>query len=464
MIHRLSARLLEPVWIYGIFGSLCGVALVFVTPPFQVPDEPHHFYRAYQVSEGDLVSRIVPDGQFAGGSLPRSLARTTTNLMGDLAFHPDKKYSVSWLDAAFEIELAPEQKSFYGFPNTALYSPVSYLPQAAAIAVGRIFEPAPVVLFYLARLAALAFAVLLGCWTLHIVPFFRWTLLLLLMMPMTLFLSASVSADVVTNSLSIAFFGSVLRGLADRLAPVSNTRKLEWAGLFVLVTLAKSAYVVLGLLVFLIPSERFGSRRRHIAFLAIFFAVGFGAFAGWSTLANSVYVPFHPEQHTDIHEQLRLVLADPWRFVKIVTHAFIYRQEEYRHMFVGVLGWLDTHLPGWLLDAYALLLLAAAVCDGRSDLRLEQARRAIVCVTAAAGLFAVSLSLYCLWSAVGSPVLDSIQGRYFIPIAPVVLLVLYNATLVGALKKRMKAAIVLSSLVVTWAFVIHRLFERYYWL
>jgi Predicted membrane protein (DUF2142) len=33
-------------------GLAGGLLLVFVTPPFQVPDEPAHFFRAYQVATG----------------------------------------------------------------------------------------------------------------------------------------------------------------------------------------------------------------------------------------------------------------------------------------------------------------------------------------------------------------------------------------------------------------------------
>lgn len=462
MIHRLTARFFEPEWIYGIFGSLCGLVLVFITPPFQVPDEPNHFYRAYQVSRGELAGQIAPGGTYVGGLLPASLAQTVAHLDRDIRFHPEQKVSVSWLKDALAMDLEPEREAFLGFSNTVLYSPVSYAPQAAAIALGRVFDPSPIVLFYSARIAALAFAVLLGCWTLHIVPFFRWPLLLLLLMPMTLFLSASVSADVVTNALSIAFFASILRGLADPAGPVSRARKVEWVALFVLVTLAKTVYVLLGLLVFLIPAGRFGSQRRQLVFLVIFFLIGGVAFAGWSHFANFTYVPFHPDKHTDIHEQLRLVLADPAGFVGIAARAFLYQHEAYRYMFVGVLGWLDTYLPDWLLNGYALLLLLAAAFDGHAGVKMGLVRRTWVCAIGVAGLLGVSLSLYCLWSAVGSPVLDSIQGRYFIPLAPVLLLVLYNATLADRIKPWIKVAIVVPSLVLTWAITVHRLIDRYY--
>src|SRR5215207_4616714 len=68
---------------------LCGLALVLVvlcliTPPFQIPDEHRHFFRAYQLSEGVLFPyRIRSDMEEGttvqalhttiGGSLPRAV-------------------------------------------------------------------------------------------------------------------------------------------------------------------------------------------------------------------------------------------------------------------------------------------------------------------------------------------------------------------------------------------------------
>ena len=45
-----AAKMFLPLaWIFGTLFAL-------ITPPFQVPDEFQHFYRAYQVSEGRLTA------------------------------------------------------------------------------------------------------------------------------------------------------------------------------------------------------------------------------------------------------------------------------------------------------------------------------------------------------------------------------------------------------------------------
>jgi len=68
---------------------------------------------------------------------------------------------------------------FTDFPNTALYSPLCYAPQALAIFIGRTIGLNPLIIFYLARIAALAcwIAALYVC--IRIIPAYKWLLAML---------------------------------------------------------------------------------------------------------------------------------------------------------------------------------------------------------------------------------------------------------------------------------------------
>ena len=50
---------------------LFGLLFALLIPPFQSPDEPNHFYRAWQVSEGHFFPE--KKGDRLGGMLPASL-------------------------------------------------------------------------------------------------------------------------------------------------------------------------------------------------------------------------------------------------------------------------------------------------------------------------------------------------------------------------------------------------------
>ena len=52
-----------------------GLLVIFITPPFQVPDEINHFYRAWQLSEGQFLP--VKNDARVGGFIPKSVDSLT---------------------------------------------------------------------------------------------------------------------------------------------------------------------------------------------------------------------------------------------------------------------------------------------------------------------------------------------------------------------------------------------------
>ena len=61
------------VLLIGLLGSL---AFSILTPPFQVPDEQQHFYRAYQLSTLDLTGTRMD--KRLGAILPSALPETVS--------------------------------------------------------------------------------------------------------------------------------------------------------------------------------------------------------------------------------------------------------------------------------------------------------------------------------------------------------------------------------------------------
>jgi hypothetical protein len=56
-VNRLGHAIATTYLITALVG---GVVMVFLSPPFQAPDEPNHFFRAQALSEGYLVARSQP--------------------------------------------------------------------------------------------------------------------------------------------------------------------------------------------------------------------------------------------------------------------------------------------------------------------------------------------------------------------------------------------------------------------
>ena len=192
-------RLTTPEWCFLLVGTLYGLGFTFITPPFQVPDEGHHFMRAFSVSELSIVNEVVRK-RLVGASLPESVWATATHTLGDLPFHPERKIDPSLVRSYLSTPLDPANRKFVDFRNTALYSPVPYVPQVIAIWVVRLAGGSPLVMMYAARLLTLAAWLAIMFWAIRICPIYKWLLSTICLIPVSVFVAASMSADAMTNA------------------------------------------------------------------------------------------------------------------------------------------------------------------------------------------------------------------------------------------------------------------------
>jgi uncharacterized membrane protein len=206
-ISKIITRLQSPEIIFLLFGLFFGTILVFVTPPFQAPDEGAHFKRAYQISSGQIVAK-KRNGS-VGGVIPLSITKLENYFMR-LA---DKKTKITYQEIIdkMSIDLDPTETFFGHFPNTSLYSPVPYLPQSIGIAIGRLLNFHTLNLLYLGRLLNLICWTLLTYLAIKITPILKWIFVLLSLMPMTIFLAASLSADPILISASFLLIACTLK-------------------------------------------------------------------------------------------------------------------------------------------------------------------------------------------------------------------------------------------------------------
>lgn len=396
-------------------GLLYGLVFVFATPPFQVPDEPAHFYRAYAVSEGNPSARRA--GEDLGALLPASLEELGAAYKEELAFHSERRVAPERIVRDLAVPLEPERRRFVDYRSSAQFTPVPYLPQAAGIAVARWLGAPALGLLYAARLANLLAGTALIALALRRMPSFPWLMTMLALTPMAIFLRGSASADTLT--MAAAF---LLAGTAARLAWAEEARG-GWGDVAILTAcsaalcLSKPVYVTLAFLVLLIPAARFPGGRKGPALL-LFAAVTAAAFGVGMATAGAVDVPVRLDAPVDRDRQIESALAEPFRVAWIITEDYLRMGRRYAAQVVGQLGWLDANLPKPLLWGYAFLLGLLVVFDVRRTVAVHLWQRLLLLLVALATLALVSASQYATWTPYGADYVEGIQGRYFIPLAP----------------------------------------------
>jgi uncharacterized membrane protein len=444
-----------PEKIYVVLALVFGLALVFITPPLQVPDEHDHLNRAYQLAEFNIF-------QF-DSTVPASLIQLF-DTFGGMNFNTIKKTSIDEILSQRKVELNPQVRSAI-FARPFIFP---YFPQALGMFIGKMFNCSPVMLLYMGRTFNLLFSIGLIYFAIRTAPFFKWIFFLLALMPMTLFLCASLSKDAMIISLSFLLIALLLRFAYDQHKKINIQDLVVLFAISFLVATSRSVYAILIGMFLLIPVYRIGSLKKYIIIfmsliITVFLATQIGALkplfqpkAAASTqstmnlplsldaLSAPTPTPIERFERSDrinfpkgvnFIEQKQFILNNPIQYLGIVFNSvFISMRTFHLDSFIGIMGWLNKPLPKWHINFYLLILIITAFLLSNNDIKIGLTNKLIILAMFTAGVIYIETGLYLTWNPVGQNYIHDVQGRYFIPCAPLFLLLLYNTSLEKYLK------------------------------
>ncbi len=387
--RRVNARLerarLE--YVFLVLALVGGTAQVFIVPPLQVPDEGDHWFRAWAMTNGQLTTD--PAGAV---TLPGSFARLAdfyAGLISDTQVLPaslNGQPGFTGYDDLFNDTASSDAIEVVS--RAANYGPVGYLPQAAGVGLGRLMGASPLASFYLARLANLFAAVLLFFFAIRLAPFGKQLVMLLALLPMTMFQLASVSPDAITIS-GAFLFTSLLLWASTRptLRGLDSALVIAAAAVFLNI---KPGYGALALLVLLLRPSQLGGRRKLLALLAatVFVVVGFTLLTYYLTGAAA-------RVDTDVGARngLILVIREPFEFLAILWSNLQNHLLKWTLESVGVLGWLTVALPT-ALYLFVLLTGIAFFFGREEEVGLQTGQRMLLAAVAVATFVSMAIVLF----------------------------------------------------------------------
>lgn len=426
-----------------------GILLVFLTPPIQSADENSHFTRAVMVSEGNFGTRF--DGTTRGQDVPASLVAYVEAHMSLLPVSaPAYTYS-RWYEDSHAVTNA-EDTILHSYSGQSL-SPLYYIPQTIGIWVGKaLYSLTPnqfnwPAALYFARLGNLVFYILVFTWAMRVAPQFASTLGFLSATPMGVGLAASCSYDVLVILSAVGFFAAVVAA-ANRQGAIS---KFHYA-LIVLLAFAvghcKAVYAPVLLSLFMLWKPM---GFRSFAILAV--VSGVAAIAGVIFSSVVFGLPSDPSLQKAIDAQTDFVSDNLLAMPELVLRSFREFQDFYFVSGLGNLGWLNATFPLPFLVVWWGVGLIAVAADAISGSLPQRFVSAFVFLGGAViALFALFVAMYISWTSlttgIGAPRIDSVQGRYLLPLVPFVLAAL--ALVAGSvLQQRPTLALSLARLQVT---------------
>lgn len=438
-------------WLFPAVVVILGLFYMLVLTPFSAPDESAHFASAYRLSSQLMGKKAVADQAFlsqANEMERERISRGANVLVREQDDRPGFYTGVGRstyklvLTELFSMDKSQGETVRYEIPvNT---TPVVYLPQAAGITLARLLNFGYVPLVYLGRLFNLLAFAAMAALAVHIMPFKKELLKTVACLPMTLHLAASFSYDGAFIGLAMLFVAWCFY-LAYEKEQVTVRDTVVLGLLLVLFEPGKIVYLPLAGLCLLIPQEKFGSKRRYFisaAFVAFFTVaavvlVNRVVLSVWSTQTES-YVGWSEAAGYTLQD----VLERPFEIFLVYYETMITQFDYYLStMLGGYLGNLDPELyvPGICLWILWYALFVSAIRREGEEAPIKGGQKLFILLLVFLSVCLVLASMLLGWTPRNLTYITGVQGRYFIPLLPLVLLSLFDKRLMIGVDLRKSA-------------------------
>lgn len=391
---------------YFIIAMLLGTCYLFLMPLFTQSDEPAHYLRAYELSNGYFTTPYYDEGH--GNYFDQSII--------DSIYNNDKQREYKTYEDMLDIskiQVNKEDKEFLSI-SASNYSIINYIPHTIGILIGKLFRLNPYFCGLTGRFFSLLFCVSLGALGIKLLPegkFFAFTLLL---SPVFLSYSASFSADGTTIAYTFLFISYIL-------SKIKKKELLHWKDYLVLsilticTSVAKIVYLPLILLIILLPKECFKNKKQEIILKIVLIGLGFIANFGWQFLLRSAATV--ATSNNSVSETNLWIFKEPIRYAMVIFNTIANNgYNELENIFAG------EFLCHWQVRPYALVNFGFILVNLFAFLSEEKNKDAktintlLVLFTGVVIYGLVCTAMYQASTYEGARIVDGIQGRYFFPI------------------------------------------------
>jgi uncharacterized membrane protein len=297
---------------------------------------------------------------------------------------------------------------------------VAYLPQAAAALIARVLDLDFLPTLYLMRFAGLAALTALIAYAIAMVPNLSWAFLSIAMLPAAIYGRSVISAD------GSALAGAMVVSLWIRTATTAQlyaaNRQSFWMAFCALTKPPNLAFVLL------LPLP--GMRMPRWQLVASTVVPAFGLAIIWTLSSGADTASWRMVEITgqnlktfDPSAKLAFLSNHPMHFVAAVISTV--RAADFGVLWrqvIGVFGLFDTVLRSWVYPTLSVLLFSTFLA--RLPVALAARWRIVFLSSVAilAYLAAVYLIAYLVFTPAGEDSVWGIQGRYFVPVLPLMTL------------------------------------------
>lgn len=413
--------------LFLFLAIILGIGYSFLLPPGEVPDEPNHMLfleRAFGLNEE--TERESQEYIGATG-------------FNEVCYNKEVKQDVHLLKETARIKFSDTARDFTGNIKITI---IRYLPAGLGFCIGILLNLPIYFCLILAEICAVLFYAIMGYFALKQMPIMKNAFCLAMLMPMTLQQCSSINYDAVLLPLCFWLVSYIMQCAYVK-------ERVTWRNLFLMlavsvyILLIKPPYVLLLLLFFVIPKEKIVLSvaktknlyeifcKRWYIFCIIFLA----AFCvGLYIFKENTYIRIFYMWFTDFPKMLEIYYDTIEQLARFYIVSL-----------VGNFGWLVFPMPMSYVYFTLFILVMSAICYNKgNNLYKHSWRQRTIYASIAILLILVIIFTMFTWTFflmgadIGSTYeslrevvysinrIDGVQGRYFIPVVPLVLLALHG--------------------------------------
>lgn len=433
----MNIKNIEKRFVY--LSLIIGIIFMVLTPPFQAPDEDSHFKKAYVISRGNLFPE-VENGK-VGYELPVEMVKYI-EVQNSKGSNLNTKFKFKDIYMTERLPEDYKESKFYNF-STVSANPLAHCVQAMGIIVGQLFahildvkSPSVVYQLYFARFFNLLFYCIIIAFSIKITPILKKTMALIGLMPMALFQAATVSYDPILIALSFLAI-SIIFSIS-----FAKDKKLSKQYIIILGVIAyifiviKIVYLPLYLLLLVLPKKEMENKTVFLKKLICILGTVIILMLIFKIASPSMKLVTETRENILAKEQLKYIIHNPFNYCKIYVNTLIKKRQYLIATTIGTFGLIDTNLYCVCLSIYLVCMPLVGISEISLDnVDVDIWGRITVIISTSAAIFGCFLAMYIYWTSVmdgygiGASEITGVQGRYFIPILPVIFLFFANKKL-----------------------------------
>lgn len=330
------------------------------------------------------------------------------------------------------------------YRGTNASSIFEYLPGTLGMTLGRILGGSARFNIFLAKLFCFLFYVIIVFWAIKISPYFKSVIAFAALLPMSMYQATGITYDSVVMAISLLILALFFKARTERMS--SKEIIMLFAASAILGCCKGGFYLVILLAFFTITKEQFGGLKNKCKLcVGSLVAGGIGMFITFAHAYFSSFLSMFAvseniqagELQTGEITQLvpgtenaaygiKYAFTNSIGFVKMFVVTLMQKSDQYIGTLIGNrMAWTDDLVKWHIIFAFILLLILAGSRTDKIQINVNLKERILLVLCMGIEILGFHL-LMLIETPVWSQVIEGVQGRYFLPWVPIIILIIYN--------------------------------------